>query len=327
VVRVFLNLLIALLFSDDAAADTSLPFQQPAVSDSRQIGQLTSPTLSHAFGTVDSSRALLEFDESPVPKFKQRALQKVSISGGWLGATKAQDLSSSFANVGVTLGMPLGSMDNLLAVTPNMRTDWISADRAIEIPTALYDVGLEFFHTRKFNERWKTIALVRPAHRSDFKTKQEAMRVFGLGVAIWDYKPNLLALSFGAVYLGRSDISALPVAGLTWTPNTRNRLELQFPRTRILHRLKKQGAQSELWSYLTAGIGGNTWAVTRASGQADQLALRDLRLTVGLEKLVAGGGGWFAEAGLAVDRSLEYLSDDARVSLSNGVILSAGWTY
>jgi Domain of unknown function (DUF6268) len=267
-------------------------------------------------------------DEKPLPRFKKQAVQKVSFSGGWLGSVNRKDLSSTFASAGITLGMPLGSMDNILAVTPSFRTDWINTHRSIEVPNELFDVSLDLFHTRKLNDRWKMLAMVRPSHRGDFKTTDNAVKVFGLGLFIWDYIPDRLAINLGAVYLGRSDITALPAVGLSWTPNTRNRLELQFPRTRLFHRLRKDGANSELWSYLTLGIGGNTWAVTRTSGVADELALRDLRLTTGLERLVAGGGGWFVETGLAVDRSLEYLSNPAsKISLSNGVIFSAGWTY
>lgn len=272
--------------------------------------------------------ALDESNEIELPKFKKQALQKLSFSGGWLGATNNNDLSSSYASTGVTFGMPLGSMDNLLAVTPSFRCDWIDASSAIEVPSQLYDVSLDLFHTRKINDRWKMLAMVRPSHRSDFRTSTNAVRVFGLGVFIWDYVPEKLAVSMGAVYLGRSDITALPVLGLTWTPNKENRFEFQFPRTRALHRLRKNGAVSELWSYMTVGIGGNTWAVKRTSGASDEVSLRDIRITAGIERIVAGGGGFFLETGLALDRSIEYLSNEnSRVSLSNGVLFSAGWTY
>jgi Domain of unknown function (DUF6268) len=298
--------------------------QQPAPS-------IISPSLSEtpaADFATESNSGLGVIDETPVQKFKKHALQKVSFSGGWLGAVSRNDLSSTFASAGFTLGMPLGSMDNLLAVTPSFRTDWINASNAIEVPSELFDVSLDLFHTRRLNDRWKALAMVRPSHRSDFKTTDNAVKVFGLGLFIWDYIPERLSVNFGAVYLGRSDITALPAVGLTWTPNTRNRLELQFPRTRLFHRLKKDGSNSELWSYVTLGIGGNTWAVTRTNGNSDEVALRDLRLTTGLEKTIAGGGGWFIETGLAVDRSIEYLSNSgSNISLSNGIIFSAGWNY
>lgn len=294
-----------------------------------------SPMLStyDAKAKIDSElqppTSLIAMETEPeLPKFKQRALQKVSFSGGWLGATNNSDLSTTFASAGFTLGMPLGSMDNLLAVTPNFRCDWVKAQSTIDVPSELFDVGLDLFHTRKIGQRWKAIAMVRPSHRSDFKTKDNAVKVFGLGLLAWEYKPERLWLNFGAVYLGRSDISVLPAVGLTWTPSTTNRFELQFPRSRALHRLKKDGAKSELWSYVNIGIGGNTWAVTKNNGLADEVAMRDLRLTAGIERQVAGGGGVFFESGLAVDRSIEYLSNKAtKLSLSNAILFSAGWNY
>ena len=295
------------------------------------MSQDISPAISNPMTTAlptEMPRILVD-EEIELPKFKKQAIQKIAFAGGWLGATSRNDLSSTFASAGITIGLPLGrNMDNILAVTPSFRCDWIDASSAIEIPSELFDVGLEVFHSRKINDRLKLLALVRPSHRSDFKTTENAVRVFGLGLFIWDYKPEVLSVSFGAVYLGRSDITALPAVGLTWTPNKQNRFELQFPRSRAWHRLRKNGAESELWTYVSIGIGGNTWAVTRSGGVADEVALRDIRITTGIERIVAGGGGWFVETGLALDRSLEYISTSAsRVSLSNGVLLSAGWTY
>ena len=139
--------------------------------------------------------------------------------------------------------------------------------------------------------------------------------------------PDRLSISFGGVYLDRADISALPAVGLVWTPDRTNRYELQFPRSRYAHRFNKCGCESETWGYIAAGIGGNTWAVTRASGATDELSLRDIRALAGVEKIVSGGGGWFAEAGYAFARNIEYESDNTDISLSDGLLLIAGWSY
>lgn len=265
--------------------------------------------------------------EEPLAKFKKQALQRAGLSTGWLGAANNHDLSATWLDASVRLGIPLGSMDSPLAITPGFRVDWLNAVSTIDVPDALYDTGVEFFHIRPWNERWKLLGMVRPAVRSDFSTSQEAFRVFGLAAAIWEYIPERLSVTLGAVYLGRSDIPALPAVGLVWTPDRKRRLELQFPRTRYFRRLAKDGANSELWSHLTIGIGGNTWAVTRSNGSEDEIALRDLRLTTGIEKIVSGGGGWFFETGIAFDRSLEFLSDESTISLGTGFIFSGGWAY
>lgn len=264
--------------------------------------------------------------EAEVPRFKQQAIQRVAIQSGGLVATD-DDLSSGFLEASIRTGIPLGSFDNILGITPAFRVDWIDAADGIDIPSELYETGLEFFYMRPLSERWKLMAIVRPAIRSDFTTDDNALRVFGLGLLIYECIAQQLSLSFGAVYLDRADLSVLPAVGLVWTPRPQSRLELQFPRSRFAQRIAKNGAASETWSYLTAGIGGNTWAVTRASGETDELTLSDIRLLAGLEKIVAGGGGWFVEAGFAFNRNLEYEASSTEIQLSDGVLLQAGWAY
>jgi len=131
----------------------------------------------------------------------------------------------------------------------------------------------------------------------------------------------------GAVYLDRADLPLLPAVGLTWTPRPSTRLDLQFPQSRFAWRLAKDVTASETWISLSAGIGGNTWAVTRADGKTDEVSLGDIRLLLGLEHIVDGGGGWFADIGYAFNRYYEFQSDQVKTRLSDGVLLQAGWRY
>jgi hypothetical protein len=270
----------------------------------------------------------VSFDpEAEVPRFKQQALQRVGVQGGTLIPTAGGDLGTSFLEASVRTGVPLGNFQNILGITPSFRVDWLNSQLAIDTPSELYETGLEFFHLRPLGERWKLMAIFRPAIRSDFTTDDKALRLFGLGLLIYEWVPDEWSLSLGAVYLDRADLKVLPAVGLVWTPRPESRFELTFPRSRLAQRIQKNGAASETWAYLSAGIGGNTWAVTRASGETDELSLRDIRLVTGVEKIVAGGGGWFVEAGYAFDRRLEYEASGTEVSLSDGVLLQAGWAY
>ncbi|MFK7821965.1 MAG: DUF6268 family outer membrane beta-barrel protein [Planctomycetaceae bacterium] len=263
--------------------------------------------------------------EEPIRRFKKQAIQSVALSGGWLVGTD-NDLNSQFFETSIGLGVPLGSLDNILGVTPSFRVDRIDAADGIDIPSELYEVGVQFFYRKAINDRWSFMGIVRPAIRSDFTTDDQAFRIFGLGLLTKDCIPDYLSVSFGAVFLDRADLPLLPAIGLTWTPRTDMRLDLRFPESRLSHRLQKNGSQSETWAYLSGGLGGNTWAVTRESGETDELSLRDIRLTIGLERILDGGGGWFAEAGYAFKRRLEYESGD-EIEFSNGVLFQAGWSY
>lgn len=304
----------------------------------------------HDFDGHDPEQIFNQPVELPVVRFKKQAIQKVTVAGGWLGATEGNDLSSSYLETSISVGIPLGlirrklSGENehpfgvepatvdagkpeILSMTPAFRVDFIDAAHGIDVPAELYETGVSFFYLKPIRDRLSAMAIVRPSVRSDFTTSDHALRFFGLGLLTWDCVPDELSLSFGAVYLDRADLPLLPAVGLTWMPQKTTRLELQFPQSRLAWRLAKDGGASETWTYFSAGIGGNTWAVTRADGQTDALSLGDIRLLLGLDHIVNGGGGWFAEFGYAFNRHIEYQSTQTKINLSDGIVLQAGWRY
>lgn len=275
--------------------------------------------------TGDGTAAPFAAEES-VRRFRKHPIQKITASGGTLLSRANGGIQQGFYELSIETAVPLGSYDNLLGITPSFRTDFFdvaSGAGGFNMPSELFDAGVSFYHRRPINDRWSATAVVRPAIRSDMTTSENAMRIFGLGMLNWDYRPDRLSISMGAVFLDRADLPLLPALGVTWTPNRRHRVELRFPESRWLVRLFKNGCQNETWGYLSAGVGGNTWAVTRANA-ADELSLRDFRLMVGVDHVVDGGGGWFVECGGAFDRRLEYETTGQEVSLGSSVLLQGG---
>lgn len=335
----------------------------PSFGNAQQPSDWLEPEIDNSFPPINSIEAAPALGEDLFPealrehpaelavrRFKKQAVQTVSFAGGWLGATEGNDLSSSYFETSIGIGVPLGLIKkklsnfeepplesgltavggeapDVLGITPAFRVDFIDSAEGIDIPAELYETGVSFFYRKPINDRLSAMTIVRPSVRSDFTTSDNAVRIFGLGLLIWDCVPERLSLSFGAVALGRADLPVLPAVGLTWTPRTTTRLELQFPKSRFAWRLAKDGGASETWLSLSGGIGGNTWAVTRADGQSDELSLGDIRFLLGLERIVDGGGGWFADVGYAFNRHVEYTSTDETTDLSDGVILQAGWRY
>ncbi len=271
---------------------------------------------------------IIDDSEAELARFKPQALQSISISsGGLLDVSNASRLNSYFLETSVGSGIPLGSFDNILGVTPRFRVDWLDAAAGLDVPGELYLFETQFFYRRALRERLSAIAIFSPSIRSDLSTSRDAFRVFALGLLNWEAVPDRLTLSGGAVFLGRADLPVLPAVGLTWTPTRRTALELRFPQSRLAYRLAKDGSRSERWTYAAIGLGGNTWAVTRDAGTKDELSLRDIRLTWGLESRRSGGGGAFIETGVALQRRFEYESDSSQVDLGNAWLLQAGWRY
>jgi hypothetical protein len=265
------------------------------------------------------------FDEAPVERFKRGFFQRAGLNGGWLGSDTELEISSWEASVSVAV--PLGSFENLLIITPQFRVDYLAGPEIPDAPSQLYETGATLFWRKVFSERWSGSAIVAPMVRSDFETDADGLRIFGLGLLSWYWIPDELKLSFGAVYLDRNDISLLPALGLEWTPTPWWKLELMFPRPRLAYRLAKEGASSEWWGYLGGALGGNTWAVQRSDGSSDELSLRDYRLVLGIERLVAGGGGWFAETGWVFGRQLEYESVPGEWEFADTWMIRAGMAY
>lgn len=307
--------IVLLAFISLAALRQGIAQQPPLISTAGQ----SAPGMAAERFDLDS--------EAELSRFKKQALQSISVSSGWLADVGDDGLSSSFLEASIGSGIPLGSFDNILGVKPRFRVDWMDAQPTIDIPEELYQFELQFFYRRPIHERLSAMAIVSPSIRSDLTTSDDAFRVFALGLLNWECISDRLTVSAGAVYLGRADLPVLPAIGLTWTPTRKSKLDLRFPASKLSYRLNKDGRRSERWAYLSTGLGGNTWAVTRRDSTTDELSLRDLRITLGIEKLIDGGGGWFIEGGYAFSRRIEYERDESELQLDDAALLRGGWRY
>lgn len=263
--------------------------------------------------------------ETPIERYRKSFCQGAELRGGYLFDLGDAEggMNQAFEEVRADFGIPLGSMDNLIGLRPYFRADQLQSLNSLDVPTALYNTGLNILHQRKWNPVFSSTVVVTPSIRSDFTTSSNAFRVFGLALMNWKCRSDL-TLSLGAVYFDRADFNLLPAFGVVWTPTPEWKIDATMPRPRIFHRLWKQGGEAEGWAYLGASIGGNTWAVTRDSGLTDELTIRDFRLMGGYEVIEKGNRGHFVEAGLAFGRTVEYERQDIELDLDAGLYLDAG---
>ncbi|TWT82433.1 hypothetical protein CA13_38960 [Planctomycetes bacterium CA13] len=268
------------------------------------------------------------YGEIPIERYRKSFYQGAEVLGGYLGGLgdKAGGIDTTFEEARVAFGVPLGSMDNILALRPYFRADHLRGPTVIDAPESLYNTGVSLFNQKKWSERFSSTLMLTPSIRSDFTTSKNAFRLFGLGLVNWQKRPDL-SLSLGVVYLGRSDLPLLPAFGATWTPTPWWKFDAMLPRPRISRRLWKNGGESEGWAYFGGTIGGNTWAVTRDSGADDELTLSDLRLLFGLEEIRQGNRGGFFEAGYAFNRSIEYEQTEEDIDLDDALFVQAGLKF
>ncbi|QDS87055.1 hypothetical protein EC9_12310 [Rosistilla ulvae] len=270
--------------------------------------------------------AELAWDDQPVVRFRKSMFQGVILSGGYVSDAGENALSIADYKVSARLAVPLGSFQNLLVLTPSFRQYFVNAGDAIDVPDRLYETGVSLFTRYQWKPGLSILAMVSPQLRTDFETEDSSWRLSGFGVIAWEWIPEVLTVSFGAAYLGRDDLPVLPAVGLDWRPNADWRLELMFPRPRLMRRIAKNGPLSETWAYASIAPGGNTFNVRRSDGRDDELTLGDIRTMLGVEQIRDGGRGWFAELGLAFARTIEYESGD-EYDFDAGMFGNAGVTF
>lgn len=194
-----------------------------------------------------------------------------------------------------------------LMITPNLGTHFLSGPDQTDLPSQLYDHTLDIGWMKKINDRWSLMLGVAPSFYTDYQnTSSEMVRVMGRAIVMWQYS-DTLQLAFGAVYLDREDIPALPAVGLIYTPTEVAKLELMFPKPRILRRVYAQG-DVERWVYLGGELGGGSWAIERSNGENDVFTYSALRLLVGIETKRKKGFAPRLEAGYVFNRKVEYES-------------------
>lgn len=265
--------------------------------------------------------------ERPLKRYKPQPLQSIGVIAGWLSPLTDGDVGTQHVTVSVGTGIPLGGFQNIVAVTPSIRIDFVENAARFAVPDHLYDIGVDLFYRRSLSNQLSAMAILRPSVRSDLSTSDQAFRLFGLALLTWQKVPDRLSVSAGVVYLDRSDLPVLPALGLKWTPNIRTAFDLRFPESRISYRLRRVGNECETWAFGSIGLGGNTWAITLPNGRTDEFTIRDLRLQIGIEHQKDGGGGWFVQSGYAFARRLEFEHSAIEVEQDPGLILEGGWRY
>ena len=283
---------------------------------------------------LDSSNTVSELDtrctpdfdccDAPLIRYRETCFQGAQTAYGIIPASDSNGLGIKTFDLLGTFAVPFGSMDHVISFTPFFRMDQLNANPLLDIPDSLYETGVRTFWKKVQSERFTTMVMLTPSVRSDFQTGEQAFKLFGMALLQWQIVPKKLSMTGGAVYTGRQDFPVLPAMGLYWTPSPVWKMDIQFPSPRLSRRLLKDGDRSETWAYLSGVFGGNTWAVRRASGQDDQLTIRDLRLVLGVEHLLSENRGVFVETGWVFDRSLEYENTPGEIDLGDAILLRAG---
>ncbi|MBI1348589.1 hypothetical protein GC163_20130 [bacterium] len=211
-------------------------------------------------------------------------------------------------------------------ITPGFSTHFLSGPETTDLPETLYDQWIEFRWLKKFNDRWAMDLAITPSLFTDYEnTGSDAVRITGRAIAMWTIKPTF-QLAMGVIYLDREDVKALPGVGAIWTPSDDYKVELLFPRPRVLRKLSSDGDTSR-WIYLAGEFGGGSWGIDRADGSADVFTYSALRMLLGYEVKKPKGFAPRIEAGWIFSRKVEYKSGVGNYDPTDAAMIRFGGSF
>jgi hypothetical protein len=255
--------------------------------------------------------------------------QKAIFDTTWLASGGDNDLGEVELEGKIVLGLPFPRRESPLVITPGFAVHYLDGPVTRDLPARLFDTYTQFRWIRGLSRRWTAVLTVTPGVYSDFRQRtDEAFRLTGSGVAIWDWTPDAQVL-FGVAYLDRKDIGVLPVVGVIWTPHDDVKFELAMPRPCVARRVYWCGCRPDVedWCYVAGELGGGIWAYRRTDGTNDVVNVTDYRFILGLERKAPGRLNTRLELAYVFGRSVEFNSNTPVLKPADTVMLRLGATY
>lgn len=264
------------------------------------------------------------------PRGERGLLQGINLTADWLPRLEEDSLGRTTLSASVSAGVPPFVLGVPLLVTPRAALHLVDGPDTIDTPSSLNDFELSIGTFRQLNQKWKArLAVTTGVYGDDYSLgESDALRVSGVGVAIYDAAPGWQWV-FGVAYLNRDDISVVPAVGVIHDAGS-VRYELTMPRPRVFWRLPQDEYGCERGLYVAGELGGGAWAVRRDDGSTDTLNLSRWGVLLGYESKAAGPLGPATtryELGYVFGRDLEYANSGEEVSLDDSLIARIGWSY
>lgn len=332
--------LLAVLLTLSSAALLRAQTEGEAPTDGSAWIFADPPPVRLAQSTEAISRPALVEAPGPSPGVRGDAprrglLQNIQFVADWVPRLEDDSVGRSTLSAAVGLGVPPFVFGSPVLITPRAAIHSVTGPNLIDAPSTLNDLEISFGTFKKFSDRWMarlnvTVGVYGDDHSLN---DSDALRVSGVGVAIYNYSPEW-QWAFGAAYLNRDDISVVPAVGVIRDCGD-VRYEIMMPRPRIVWRLPQDGSGVGRSIYLAGELGGGAWAVRRDDGTTDTLNLSRWGLVLGFERAAAqtvgmwAWGGWKTryEIGYLFGRSLEYANSDEEISLDDSLVARVGWSY
>lgn len=283
-------------------------------------------------------------DDWQFPAYKPTWVQQLRyLETDIMGRTGSQ-MGENDPTLEGTLAVPWTVLGSPWLITPHFGARLLYGPETTDMPGHLFHAFVEFGRLYQLLPHWQLETAYAPSVFSDFdNSRSDAFRVTGRVVSYYSSTPTTQVV-LGATYLGRRDYPVLPVVGMIWEPSERTRVEAVFPRPKFMQRLALPLAardfvesplggtlglrhEDEYWWYLRGDLGGNSYAIRRASGADDFVTTRDFRFTIGYERRGVQGLTNRSEIGIAFGRDLWYASTGEHVPLTDALMFRTEYAY
>ena len=256
---------------------------------------------------------------------RKRAFIDSSLTATWLAPIDGFGVSDVEAKT--QLVIPVFVKGSPLRLAMGFADTLMETPVGIDVPNQLYGLQAELRWLIPFRETWAVDLGAGGGEFSDASgLGSRGFRMTGRAIFVKTVSDRL-KWSVGALYLGRQNLKAIPVAGLIYTPQDDVRIELLIPRSRIARRIRWEGTR-EHWMYFGLELfGGNSWAIEQAGGVRDVVIYKDNRFIFGYETKAPGALAGRVEAGYVFGRKLSFETDPTVLIPGGTMLLRVGVTY
>ncbi|XZE32420.1 hypothetical protein SH501x_003167 [Pirellulaceae bacterium SH501] len=212
-----------------------------------------------------------------------------------------------------------------LTLTPGFVFHMWSGPSDLDLPSRVYDLSVDFEWKPWESDKSSLLVGATPGLYGDFEfIDSKTFQWSGWIAGTRQLNSKWLAMG-GVAYVRQLESNWLPIGGVIWQPNESTRIDLVFPRPRIVRNIKTTETGTISW-YITGHYDGGAWSVEDTPSSNVLVSYSDLRLLTGLEGNRAGEIRWRAEFGYAFSREISI----DRVSISNpsdGLIFECSLAY
>jgi hypothetical protein len=242
---------------------------------------------------------------------RERLIQQIRLDATYLLGDGGQDLGVVDIETNLTAAFPFAYGVAPLLVTPGFAFHlWNGPDSTAfpgspDMPGATYSSYLDFGWRPQITPHFSADFGVRPGLYGDYQFfNEDTFRIKARALGIFTPNPQFQWV-FGVLYLDRLNLKILPAGGLIWTPREGVRWEILFPRPKFSACLTTWG-NTEIWWFVAAEYGGDSWTIERPSGAEDYVDYSDYRASIGLEWTTLSNYRGFVEFGYVFERLLDY---------------------